>query len=128
MSRPSAIVCGFPANGFDCAVTVRLARPNMMTTATTSTTTRTSLTSESLRVSIIRTSRQCERHDVGARRNRDVLLSVDRVADRRRGDQIAGVEVPQRFAGSCVERADLPFVLAGEHESAGGGQHARAVV
>src|SRR5262245_2485839 len=81
-----------------------------------------------MRIRFIDLSWQRECEDVAARCNRVVLLAVDRVADRRRRDQVAGVEMPERLAGSGVERADLTFVFAGEYESASGRQHAWTVV
>src|SRR6267154_3152609 len=72
--------------------------------------------------------RQSERKNVRAGGDGDVLTAVDRVADRRRGDQIPCIEMPERLASARVERRDLSLVLAREDDPAGGGQHAGAVM
>src|SRR5262245_20237795 len=124
MSRPCSIACAFQASGFAAAsVAPRPAPPCAFNENDAP-----APAMARMRIRFIGLSWQRECEDVAARRNRDVLLAVDRVADRRRRDQIAGVEMPERLAGSGVERADLTFVFAGKHESAGGRQHARAVV
>src|SRR6185436_13436946 len=117
-SRPSSIAFAFPRKGLagGCAVTVRLATTIVRASAA------------ARRRVIGISSWQRKREDVGAGRNGNVLLSVNRVADRRRGNQIAGVEMPERFAGARLEGADLAFVLSGKHQPARRRQHARPVV
>src|SRR5580765_5065604 len=125
MSRPCSIACAFPASGFAAAASVA-PRPAPPCAVNESDAPATAKARMRIRFMALSWQRECE--DVAARCNRDVLLAVDRVADRRRRDQIAGVEMPERLAGSGVERADLSFVLAGEHQPAGGRQDTRSVV
>src|SRR5208282_3229974 len=56
--------------------------------------------------------------------NGDVLLAVDRVADRRRGDRRADVETPQRLQLLVVEGGEGAVDCAGKDEAAGGRQYA----
>src|SRR5262247_4876106 len=52
------------------------------------------------------------------RDDRDVLLAVDRVRDRRRADARAGHELPQRLPGLGVERLEPAMDVAVEDEPA----------
>src|SRR5215510_13862335 len=124
MSRPCSIACAFPASVFAAAsVAPRPAPPCAFNENDAP-----AIAMARMRIRFIGLSWQRECEDVAARCNRDVLLAVDRVADRRRRDQVAGVEMPKRLAGSGVERANLTFVFASEDESASGRQYARTVV
>src|SRR6266508_655304 len=130
MSRPSPTACEFPRNGLaePAALPPRPPAPPACCAAKAGLATTMANASTIRRRVIGIFSWQCKRKEVGAGRNRDVLLPIDGVADRRRGDQIASVEMPQRLTGARLERADLTFVLTGKHESARRRQHAWPVV
>src|ERR1051325_5113843 len=66
--------------------------------------------------------RKCVDHV--ARRDRDELTSVDRVAHRRRGEVSASLHMPQVSAGFRVERDEIAVADRTEHDVAGGGQDA----
>src|SRR5262245_17438992 len=71
--------------------------------------------------------RQRKRHDGCTRHNRDELLAVDAVGHGRLRDERAGVKMPDRLAGPCVDRGKESPVLAGEYQTARRRQHTRAV-
>src|SRR5258708_39470616 len=60
-------------------------------------------------------------------RHRDVLLAVDRVADRRRHHAAARIEAPNLPQGARVVGHQGAFPQAGENEIAGGREPARPV-
>src|SRR6266404_2372299 len=57
------------------------------------------------------------------RSDRHILLSVHRKRHRRRIYGRAALEVPQRLTSSGVERDNVSFRVAREHQSARGGQY-----
>src|SRR5260370_15381064 len=62
-----------------------------------------------------------------ARRHCDVLLAIDRVADRRRHHAAAPVEAPNLLQGARIVGHKSTLPEAGEHEIAGGPGHARPI-
>ena len=62
--------------------------------------------------------RQSERDHGAASRDRDVLLALAEVADRRRDDPAAGLEAPKRFSCPRVEREELAFFRPREQQAA----------
>src|SRR5258706_14135332 len=72
--------------------------------------------------------RKRERKHIRPGRDRDVLVAVDAVAHRRRSDQIAGVEMPERFARTGIERSHLPLMFSGKQDPAGRRQYSGPVV
>ena len=50
------------------------------------------------------------------------MLSIQHVSDRAGGDQIAGVQVPQAFAGFGVQHGDIAELSRREQKAAGGGK------
>src|SRR5262245_52519900 len=107
MSRPCSIACAFPASGFAPPASAAAPRPPPTCAFNENDAPATAMARMRIRFIGLSWQRECE--DVAARCNRDVLLAVDRVADRRRRDQVASVEMPERLSGSGVERADLSF-------------------
>ena len=73
---------------------------------------------------MLRLLRQGEREERVAGRDRDVLAAVDRKAHRRGLNRGAERHVPQVAACLRVERDEIALSVAGEHQSAGGGEHA----
>src|ERR1041385_4982309 len=73
-----------------------------------------------------RSFRQRECEDDAARRYCNVLLSLEFVSDRGRGNIRASLKVPYWLAGARVESDQIPGRVAVEHQVACGRQHAPA--
>ena len=65
-------------------------------------------------------SRQPERIDRAARRDRHILFSVDRKCHGRGIDRAAHLEMPERLARRRIEGDEVSFRVAAEHQAASG--------
>src|SRR5439155_21754292 len=58
-------------------------------------------------------------------RHRDILLSVNRIRNRRAPMPGARLEIPQLISAAGIQREEISFGIAGEYQVARRGQHGR---
>src|SRR5712691_4928412 len=70
---------------------------------------------------------QTERNDVRARGDRDVVVALETVGDRRCRNLLTGVEEPQGLTCPSVESGESALIVSCEQQSTGGGEQAGPV-